>query len=763
MLRQNLTLVIRALWSKRIYTSIILLSLTVGFVCSNLLISFLVSETNADSFHKNKARIFQVFSNNPFGDDGQIPYIPDYMHDYFTTTYAEVENICQLATIDRTTLSAEKNALSDLMVLSVDSSFFTFFDFPIVAGGGSNCLAPGNIVLSRDKAVALFGGPDVVGKVVTLEAADTTVQLVVSAVVEKAPERSHLVFDALVNHATSDWNGGAAYVLLADAGMSQGLQSKINKDAQRPGLLGPGTIDYHFAPLTESYFSGFNKMRFMLTRSPMFITVGYIVCGLILFIAGFNFINLFLLFWQSRKKEIGIKKTLGVSPKGLLEFSMVETGVYIFAAYALSLVVTFLVIPVFNTVFEASISTDYFLNVKVMSLLGMIIFVAGISVVILSVAKQWRMKPVSLMTKDSTTVRFNGFLFTMQFMVSIALTVCTVTIIRQMDFLENAPLGFNRNVIQLDAPNKAAAKDVLVLKQKVGALATVNHVTACSGNPINGNSMVRYDLENGAFYSPNIFSGDDDFLKTLNLELLEGELLTEHSNGKLVNQKLIKLFNLKNPVGQRIPGTKDIIRGVVKDFTCSSFKQEIPPVIISYYNEGRALLVDFKGHGLAEVMPQLQQQWRSVFPESVFTYRIIQEDLMKKYKEDTFFYRIMIAFSVVSIVLSCFGLFALSWAVTEARTKEMGIRKVLGATSLDILNLLTLLFTKRIALAFVFAAPIGYYLMSQWLTRFANRIEMDAWIFVLSVILVGVVAVLTLSLQTVKATLTNPVDSLRSE
>jgi putative ABC transport system permease protein len=399
----------------------------------------------------------------------------------------------------------------------------------------------------------------------------------------------------------------------------------------------------------------------------------------------------------------------------------------------------------------------------VMSLLGMIVFVAGMLSVILSVSKQWRMKPVSLMTKDSTRVAFNGLLFTLQFGVSIALTVCTITIIRQMDFLEHAPLGFNRNMIQLSAPDKTASNDLLVLKQKVAGLSTVSNVTVCSGNPISGNSVARYTLENGEFYSPYLFSGDDDFLKTLDLQLVEGELPTEHNKGKLVNQKLIQMFNLNDPVGQRIPGTDDIIRGVVKDFTCSSFKQEIPPVIISYGKEGKALLIDFKGHRLAELLPQLQRQWRAVFPDQAFTYRIIQEDLMRKYKEDTFFYRIMVAFSVVSLVLSCFGLFALSWAVTEARTKEMGVRKVLGATSLDILNLLTLLFTKRIAIGFVFAAPIGYYLMSQWLARFASRIELDIWTFILSVILVGVVAVLTLSLQTVKATLANPVDSLKNE
>jgi putative ABC transport system permease protein len=203
--------------------------------------------------------------------------------------------------------------------------------------------------------------------------------------------------------------------------------------------------------------------------------------------------------------------------------------------------------------------------------------------------------------------------------------------------------------------------------------------------------------------------------------------------------------------------------GVVSDFTCGSFKMEIPPVVISYKQNGNALLIDYKGNELAQLLPQIQMEWQQVFPDYAFTYKVIQEDLMKKYKEDTFFYRIIITFSIISMVLSCFGLFALSWAVIQSRTKEMGIRKVLGATAVDVLNLLTLTFTKRILIAFLLAAPVGYYLMDEWLARFANRIELNGWVFMISGGVVVAVAFATLSFQTIKATMTNPVDEIRSE
>jgi putative ABC transport system permease protein len=765
MIVHNLKLILRNLWTRRIYTSVIVLSLTVGFVCSNILISFLVYETNTDSFHAKKDRIFQIFSNDPFGGQGNIAYVPDYFYDYLTTNYAEIENVCQLGSLDGVTIKTDKSDFHDFNILSVDSSFFSFFDFPISHGSKKNILQEGTLVLTEEKANVLFGTADVVGKVITLATADTTLQVVVSAVVAKPIENSHLSFDALLHHSVfpKKWNGGASYALLNGASNPEDLIVKINQDSKRPGLLGEGKMEYFLTPLADSYFNANNKMKFMHPRSPMFITVGYIVCGLVLFIASFNFINLFLLFWQNRKKEIGIKKTLGISPGGLFGFSLIEAGVYIFISYTIALAVTGIVLPVFNSVFEANLSPKYFLSLKVISLIGGVLFLSGALVVIIAVAKQWSMKPISLMKRDSTKVSFNRVLFTVQFVISITLAICSVTIIQQMKYIESAPLGFNRSIIQLNAPDRKFVDQLLVLKQKVAQLPGVNVAAVSSGNPISGNMIVRYDLDDETFYTPYVFEGDGDFIKTLDLTLVAGELPSETKSGKLVNQKLVQQFNLTEPIGAFVPGTKDVIVGVVSDFTCGSFKMEIPPVVISYKQNGNALLIDYKGNELAQLLPQIQMEWQQVFPDYAFTYKVIQEDLMKKYKEDTFFYRIIITFSIISMVLSCFGLFALSWAVIQSRTKEMGIRKVLGATAVDVLNLLTLTFTKRILIAFLLAAPVGYYLMDEWLARFANRIELNGWVFMISGGVVIAVAFATLSFQTIKATMTNPVDEIRSE
>src|SRR6478735_6825785 len=278
MIRHNLILILRNLWAKRIYTCVILLSLTVGFVCSNILIAFLVSETNTDSFHIKRDRIYQIFSNDPFGGNGKIAYLLPSFSDYLTTAFPEVERVCQLDKLGGLIVKTQNNSFQDFAILSVDSSFFSMFDFPVTLGRKSDCLAPGRVILSKEKALMLFGNSDVVGNEVTITSPDTTQQLIVSAVVEKPAENTHLIFDALVHHSVfpKQRDGGASYVLLTNAHSSESLVGKINKDPHRPGLIGEGKMDYFLNPLTDSYFSTDNKMAYMKTRNPVFMTVGYV-------------------------------------------------------------------------------------------------------------------------------------------------------------------------------------------------------------------------------------------------------------------------------------------------------------------------------------------------------------------------------------------------------------------------------------------------------------------------------------------------------
>jgi putative ABC transport system permease protein len=442
----------------------------------------------------------------------------------------------------------------------------------------------------------------------------------------------------------------------------------------------------------------------------------------------------------------------------------VEIGLYSLLSLVLTGLVIILVVPTFNSIFGSALSVEYFLRAGVLAQVAAILFISSLILVGIISHKQWQMKPVELVNNKLAKIRFNQGLFTLQFAVSTILATCSITIVKQINHIETAPLGFSRNLIQLGAPGFQFSDRFPALKHRVLQLPDVNGVTITGGNPISANSIVRLELEDGSSYSPYLFVGDEDLVNTMQLELIEGTVPSPQNEGNLVNETMVRTFDLTHPIGKTTPGTEGKIVGIVRDFTIGSFREPVPPVIISSYKEeGKALLINYSGDDLKGLLAQLRSEWERVFPNDNFDYRIIQEDLLETHKEDIFLFRVVTLFSVVSIILSCFGLFALSWAMTQNRRREIGIRKVLGATTTDVLHLVTISFAKRIALAFAIAVPVGYYLMDKWLAGFITRINLGAEIFIMSAIIMTIISAVTLSLQTLQAVFTNPVQEIRKD
>lgn len=765
MLPNSLKLALRHFSRKQIYSAVIVLSLTVGFTCTCLLVSFLIAETSADSFHSSKDRIFQMSSTDPFAGSGRLAYILKSASDYFADGYPDVEDRCQINIVNNAQIEIGES-INPVKLVEADPSLLKIFDFPMEAGAGE-ALTPDGLMISSKKAMQLFGRTDVLGQLVKVQTPDSSRTLAVTAVLGEMTEKSHLSFEAVVSTAAFrkpgnvGRGGGATYMLLQNPSNATDLMARLNADSLRPGMMGPGSMNYFLDPLEKSYFNTSNRMPFMQTRSETFVLSGWIVCALMLFMAAFNFINLFLLSMQERKKEQGIKKTLGISNRQLIGSLTMETSLYLVSSLALSLIIVYMLIPVFNHTLETDLAFGYLSNIRVMGTIGLSVFLLAMTAVLFSVRQQRSVLPVSMIRNTSSKVRFSKFFFTLQFFVSITISVCAVTIARQMNFLENEPLGFNRNIIQVNTPAKESRGRIAEFKNEVLQLPNVTHAAFSQGNPISGNMIARYELEDGSVFAPYLFAGDEDLVKTLHLEVIEGSIDLVNKDRRLVNETLVKHFGMKDPIGMKIPGTTHYIAGVVKDFTCASFKQEIPPAIMIVQPDTKALLIDYSEADLDNLLPQLQLVWSRIFPDDFFSYRVIQQDLMKKYAEETLFYKIVMASSAVSMLISCFGLFALSWAVTRSRAREMGIRKVLGATAIDILALLTLSFTRRLVIAFLLAAPLGYYLMDLWLSRFVNKIPIDAWIFVIAGAFLATITAVALSLQTVKASVSNPLDEIR--
>ncbi|MEI9918872.1 MAG: FtsX-like permease family protein [Bacteroidota bacterium] len=763
MLPYSFRLALRHFSRKRIYSSIIILSLTVGFVCTCLLVSFLIAEENVDSFHAKRERLFELVSDDPFGaSEGRLNYTTVATGNYLAS-YPEVENSCQLTAINHAEAEIDEKA-TPLATIGVDTSFFTMFDFPLASG--TRKLTSDGVFITSAKARQLFGTTNVLGESFSLRTRDSVRLVSITGVFAEPKEKSHLKFDAVVSHAVierpqGEARGGVHYLLLHNPDAST-LEAKINGDTLRPTLLGTGKLKYYFVPLEKAYTSLWNRYPYMQTRSETFIWVGWIVGGLILFMASFNFANLFLLSMQERKKEAGIQKTLGISFWQVLRGATTEAGIYIGISFSLAIILAYSLMPIFNSVLQVDLQFDYMSRVTVLLIIGGVVLFLAIVVVLAATLQQRRVLPVSMMRNVSAKVRFSKLFFTLQFFVSITLCVCSITIIKQMKFIETAPIGFNRNIIQLDVIKKDLAPKVTELKNLVLQIPGVDGASQSSGNPISGLMIVAVEID-GKPVSVYLFEGDDDLVTTLDLEVLEGAGTIKNPGDKIVNETYLKTFNVKNPIGADFPGGPQgsKIVGVVKDFTCSSFKAAIPAVAISHRDQARSLLISYGQSDPGTLLPKIQASWTKIFPDEPFEFKILQQDLMKKYSEESLFYKVVLAASITSMIISCFGLFALSWAVIKSRAKEMGIRKVLGASIANVLGLLTATFAKRLLLAFAFAAPTGYYLMTLWMDRFVSKAPIDAWVFGGTALALTFIAIITLGFQTLKASLSSPLDEIK--
>ncbi len=751
MLRE-LTQAVRHFSKRKVNFTIIVLSLAAGFACSFLLLSFLLSENQVDRFHVRSERTYQVASNNPFGGDGHVVYGIGGLPNFLASNFPEVESACQVSNADGSEIEVSAGSFSPLVTINADSNFLRVFDFGIDV----KRFTPNTILVSKTLALKIFGTVDIENRDVAWRSADTTRTLRIAGIFQPLG-KSHLVPDAI---RWGSPNGGATYVVLKEGTSPLAFASKVNADSLRPTILGPGKLSYTFQPLQESYLDSTNRFAFMQTRSRSFLQVGWVVAIAVLIIACFNFVNLTLQSWQERTTQTGIKKTLGVSSQRLWLGALVEIVALVGVSFALSIVLMSAVLPAFNQLVKSDLTIGSLLQsgVAIWIVAAMALIIVVITFVIFIF--QRRVVPIQLLQHRLVALKEGQVLFTLQFVVAVTLCICATVMIRQIQYLEEEPLGFNRNLLQIAPP--PGRQDLLpALKDQLLQSSYVDHVALSEGNPISGNMIARYELEDGNVFTPYLFQGDEDLLPTLKLSSVEGSVELNDTTDVLVNETLVRQFAMVSPVGQIIPGTRQRITGVVKDFMCSSFKQQVPPVIISYQPHAKLALVDYSGKELKAILPSVRYAWQTVYGNSYMAVHVLQDDLMKKYSDETMLFQVVIATSIVSIVLSCFGLFAMSISVIRRRRREMGIRKVLGAMATDVVWILSTSFFKRASIAFVLAAPVAFYLMNEWLARFAYRVSIDGREFLLSGVTMVLVVVATLVVQTVRAARVNPVDEIK--
>ncbi len=772
MLKNHLKTAFRNLFRHKLNAFIIILSLTVSFSFSNILLSFVVHELNTDGFHEHKDRIYRLISDDPFEEGKQMRYVIRKAANFLQNNFPEIEASTFISKFDHKGIG-QKDLHQNLTVLTTDSAFFTLFDYQMVEGTPATAIQADGIVLTTSAARKILAQSPYLGQTVEIALDSGTHLFNVSGIVADPPENTQLTFDALIlsNQIGNQW-GGSAYFLLSPKAEVESLIAKINLNKEVPSMVGPGKSKYGLSLLQDTYFSEVKALPYEQSRNKLLVWICWVVVFLISFAASFNFINLFIISLMHRKKEIGVRKVLGAT-KSTLGFGLgMEVGLYIFLALALSVLFTFQILPWFNLSFNTSLSLDYLTNEKVLLAIGSLVLLLGLFITLYLAYYSSRLNPTLLLYKNTVEkIKVNRLLMGAQFFITVGMMVCAVVVIGQMQYIKNKPLGFNRNLMQLTPPKEEKTK-LPVLKEQLLQYPEFSTIALSLGNPISGNAIIRYELEDSTFYGAYYLSGDYDLIKAMHLEVTEGKPFSPgFNNGKLVNETFVRHFNMDNPIGATIPGTEkskngpDKIIGVVKDFNVVSFKKEIPPYIIAYNKKAvhNHLLIDISGNKLSAILPIIETSWNKIYPDHSFSYKLIDDELMRKHQEDTLFFRMIISFTLAAVLISCFGLFGITAFTAVQRTKEIGIRKVLGASVASILVLLSRDFVKLIIIAFVLAVPVANYFMSEWLQNFAYKIEISWWMFAVPGLLVLIIALLSMIGQTLKAAHTNPVESLRNE
>ena len=673
--------------------------------------------------------------------------------------------------------------------------FFEVFSFNILKGESQRALSePLSAVLSENRAKLYFGEEDPIGKMLNID----NIPVQVTAVVEDIPFNSHLQFDILLSMSTAqledsgyawlfdNWytNTGYTYLLLEDRFDPDQLRAKLPAFDQRHARSGESvTHHYELEPLKEIYLHSKRQEQIGATGSA---TRLYIFAGIALFIlmlACINFVNLSTARAAERSKEVGIKKSAGASRVQLSVQFLTESFVTVFLAMVLALFCVEMVLPAFNTFTAKYLSLNLLEPSTALVLISLFFTVVLLAGAYPAFVLSGFNPAKSLKGPQIPTGLFFGIrklLVVFQFVVSVVLIVGSMVVYLQLQFFQNYELGFNRSqtmIINFSGNNDISSK-YRILKEELKRISGVQQVTLSSnipGDRATGTWSMKFVKQNGDTIRSElpIYLTDEDFLSQYGIKMIAGRtfnpIAKQESAEMLINESAVNKLGLSNPkeaIGMEVGmyPNKAMVVGVVKDFHYESLQKSIAPLtfrqnppFFKYFSIALNTL------GLNNTISEIQKLWDQNSPKQAMDYSFLDESFNQQYISEIRFGQVVNMFCLLAILIACLGLFGLVLFSVQQRTREIGIRKVLGASVRNITALLSEEFLWLVLVASLVAIPIAWWGMDHWLRDFAYRIEMEAWVFIFAILIVLMLALLTISVQSIRAALANPADSLRSE
>lgn len=802
MLKNYIKIAWRNLIKNKSYTAINILSLAVGMTCCLLIGLYIQEELSFDTFHINVDRIAAIGNESGFWGTSLITPYP--LADALVEEIPQVESAVRLLNSRGLLLSKDgRNFIEIENGQFTSNSFFDIFSFNLLSGNEDNVLSsPNSIVLSEVVAEQLFGSENPVGQSLFWQQRDTLTALQVSGIIENQPKNSSIQYRALISMNTlsesrrspDSWGGSSYYTFAllqtseAISSMDDPLLSLVERHYE-PSEEGEYSHQFFTLPLTEFHLSeatddpGFTGNRF-------YIYLFGSIALFILIIACVNYVNLATARATLRAKEVGIRKVLGAMKKQVAGQFIGESMMLSTIAYMIGCGLTIFALPFFNQLFGSSLQWQESSSF----MLWMILVAVGIGIVAGCYPSIYlsRFSPSSVLRSQKTGTGSGAFLrktlVVAQFSIALVLIIGSMIVYEQLQFTQTKDLGFDGDqVVVVDLPNRDSWSQREVLRDNLNNLTGIEEVSMAMATPGKFNTRIT---QHPSFFSTDAQVEDDvsnmvlapayvdhNFFDLLEIKIIAGRDFSEDMgsdvhNAVIINEKTAEFlgWSTEEAIGKSFnTGRKDKeVIGVVENFHISSLHEEIQGVSIqlhdpnSFFGRG-SIVAKLVQDRISEVMKEIEDEVKAFAPNTPFTYEFLDDRFDAMYRTERRFGQVVAMFTFIAIVIACLGLYGLATFSAERRIKEIGIRKVLGASVTNIVALLSKDFLKLVALGFLISIPIAWYAMNKWLTDFAYRIEIGANLFLIAGVAAILIALFTVSWQSMKAATANPVDSLRSE
>ncbi|MCC6287437.1 MAG: ABC transporter permease [Chitinophagaceae bacterium] len=819
MLKNYFKTAIRSLTRNRSYTVINIAGLAVGIAVCMMIFLIIQYQTSFDTFHGKKNRIYRVLTESHHAGDANISYaknVPFPMPEGLKLAFPQLEQVApvyashndELQVVDENGTPV-KNFKEQSGVFYTSPSFFKIFDFPLLSGTYESLKAPNNVLLTKEIAETYFGNwKNAMGKTIKITGYYSmgaglfqfpATALKVSGILATIPPNTDFSLKLVIAWGTDftgdaqygfqqpGWSSTASdfgcYIMLPPNIAAGNFNQQLRAYAQK--IQPAGNKDsYIIQPITAVHYDTAAGNYSNKTISHELVNVLWLIAAFILLIACVNFINLATAQAVNRSKEIGVRKVLGSNKLQLRIQFIVETFFIVTVAVILAAGITLLALPYVNRLLELSLSLNILQNIAVaLFLLAVTIIVTALAGFYPSIVLSG-FNPVTALKSKLTLNTVKGIslrraLVVFQFIIAQALIIATLAIVRQMDYFMNLPLGFDKEAIVNVPfrPDSTGGKLTEYLKQQLLAKGA-QAVSFSSNSPIEDDNNVfttfkfNHALKDAGFQAIAKFA-DNDYIPTYQLQLVAGRNLKPSgpTTEFLVNETFVKNLGLKKPadiLNKEISIMGGLIQcpvvGVVKDFNNRSLRQNVAPLLIATNaTMYRQASIKLSTVNMATTMQSIKKIWEQAFPGYVYEYRFLDDKVDSFYKQENQLSQLYKIFSAIAILLSCLGLYGLASFMAARKIKEVGIRKVLGATTGNIVYLFSKEFIVLVAIAFTIAMPTAWYYMQQWLQDYAYRINISWWLFVTSGLISIIIVLTTISFQAIKAAMANPVKSLHTE